>query len=79
MVLYVDYFTQGILKYKSYCVAGRESRNHVANKQIKLQGHLVRKKPHTALVHSALAWLEYPKNFVRRLYLWKVPGNEKEF
>lgn len=39
MALYVDYFTQTTLNCKSYCVAGRESRNHVANKQRKEHSH----------------------------------------
>jgi len=73
MVLYVDYFTQGILNYKSYYVAGWEARNHVANKQINLQGYLTRKNPHRPHAQPALVEITY---FVRRLYRWKVPGGE---
>ena len=75
MVLYVDYFTQGILNYKSYYVAGWEARNHVANKQINLQGYLTRKNPHRPHAQPALVEITY---FVRRLYRWKVPGGEWE-
>lgn len=76
VVLSVDYFIQGILNYKSHSAA--ESRNHVDNKQINQQGHLIREESHSPPVqHSGFVEIII-RTFLRWVYLWKVPGDEKE-
>lgn len=78
MVLSVDYFLRGILNYKSHCAAGGESRNHVDNKQINQQGHLIRKEPHSPHVQQSGFVEIILRTFLRWVYLWKVPGDEEE-